>query len=140
MIKCGLFGVTKRSGYNLQYDKLNIRMCRYFHVKQRVAGIRLYFLNFNAICFKSWGVLGREQWFCCLNILVTNKTTTVDIPWVTHFWHTLSDTFSLSDTRFQRKWKFSRFKPFFSRELWKISNLFFQKVIKLMNRLHVHLK
>ena len=66
------------------------------------------------------------------------EQNTVDIPLVTHFWHTLSDTFSLSDTYFQQKWKFSRFKPFFSGELWKISNLFFQKVIKLTNRLHLH--
>ena len=52
---------------------------------------------------------------------------TVDIPWVTHFWHSLSDQFSLSDTTFQRKWKFSKFKPFFLVNYGRFPICFFKK-------------
>ena len=42
-------------------------------------------------------------------------------------WHTLSDTFSLSDTTFQRKWKFSKFKPFFLVNYGRFPICFFKK-------------
>ena len=54
---------------------------------------------------------------------------TVDIPWVTHFSHTLSDTFSLSDTHFKRKWKFSRFKPFFLVNYGRFPIYFFKTLL-----------
>ena len=41
--------------------------------------------------------------------------------------HTLSDTFSLSDTCFQQKWKFSKFKPFFLVNYVWFPICFFQK-------------
>ena len=41
-----------------------------------------------------------------LVLQITRTLPRVDIPWETHFWHTLSDTFSLSDTRFQNSNRF----------------------------------
>ena len=64
-----------------------------------------------------------------ITMVEENYYSTLHIPCVTHFWHTLSDTFSLSDTHFQRKWKFSRLKPFFLVNYGRFPICFFKKSI-----------
>ena len=87
-----------------------ILACRY-----QAKRFKKYFRNFVFIKFQP------------MNYVEKLTCYTVDIPWVTHVWHTLSDTFSLSDTHFQRKWKFSRFQPFLLVNYERFPICFFEK-------------
>ena len=70
-----------------------------------------YFINHSQIIFmkhksSKWGHRYYHE-------IYIHKCFHLWIGWIKYSRHTLSDTFSLSDTRFQRKLKFSWFKPFY---------------------------
>ena len=52
-------------------------------------------------------------------------------PVIIYSRHTLSDTFSHTDTRFQRKWKVSKFKQFFLVNYRRFPTLFLTKSLNL---------